>query len=222
MPPKPKFTREEIVASAVDLVSKKGIDHLTTRNLGEWMGSSARPIFTVFNSMDEVIREVRKAATEKFNSYIREIVNFTPAFKEAGVRMVRFAINEPKLFQLIFMTENHEPVNPGSFFGNLGEYEDLCTSVISRDYGLNTEESKVLFQHMWTYTYGISALCATHMCMFPEKDITSRIGTEFLAITSLIKSGNMYTTTPNPVPGNNPKDFKTNEILDKIKEQSAK
>lgn len=108
------------------------------------MGSSARPIFTVFNSMDEVIREVRKAATEKFNSYIREIVNFTPAFKEAGVRMVRFAINEPKLFQLIFMTENHEPVNPGSFFGNLGEYEDLCTSVISRDYGLNTEESKVL------------------------------------------------------------------------------
>lgn len=186
------------------------------------MGSSARPIFTVFNSMDEVIREVRKAATEKFNSYIREIVNFTPAFKEAGVRMVRFAINEPKLFQLIFMTENHEPVNPGSFFGNLGEYEDLCTSVISRDYGLNTEEAKVLFQHMWTYTYGISALCATHMCMFPEKDITSRIGTEFLAITSLIKSGNMYTTTPNPVPGNNPKDFKTNEILDKIKEQSAK
>ena len=75
MPPKPKFTREEIVASAVDLVSKKGIDYLTTRNLGEWMGSSARPIFTVFNSMDEVIREVRKAATEKFNSYIREIVN---------------------------------------------------------------------------------------------------------------------------------------------------
>lgn len=115
MPPKPKFTREEIVASAVDLVSKKGIDYLTTRNLGEWMGSSARPIFTVFNSMDEVIREVRKAATEKFNSYIREIVNFTPAFKEAGVRMVRFAITEPKLFQLIFMTENHEPVNPGLF-----------------------------------------------------------------------------------------------------------
>jgi len=64
MPPKPKFTREEIVASAVDLVSKKGIDYLTTRNLGEWMGSSARPIFTVFNSMDEVTRVVRKPATE--------------------------------------------------------------------------------------------------------------------------------------------------------------
>ena len=185
-------------------------------------GKLSAPYLHCFQQYGQVIHEVRKAATEKFNSYIREIVNFTPAFKEAGVRMVRFAIREPKLFQLIFMTENQEPVNPGSFFGNLGEYEDLCTSVISRDYGLNMEESKVLFQHMWTYTYGISALCATHMCMFPEKDITSRIGTEFLAITSLIKSGNMYTTTPDPVPGNNPKDFKTHEILDKIKEQSAK
>lgn len=216
MPPKPKFTREQIVESAVDLVSKKGIEYLTTRNLGEWMGSSARPIFTVFTSMDEVIHEVRIAATERFNSYIRGIVDFTPAFKEAGVRMVRFAIHEPKLFQLIFMTENKEPVNPGSFFGSLGEYEGLCTSVICRDYNMNQEEATVLFQHMWTYTYGISALCATHMCMFPEKDIASRIGTEFLAITSLIKSGNMYATTPPPVPGSDPKDLKTNEILDKL------
>ena len=216
MPPKPKFTREEIVNGALELVSEKGIEYLTTRNLGEWLGSSARPIFTVFKSMDEVVALVHEAAMERFNSYIREIVEFTPAFKEAGIRMVRFAIRDPKLFQLIFMTETKESVNPGSFFGSLGEYEELCTTVIMRDYGLNAEEAKVLFQHMWTYTYGISALCATKMCMFPEKDIANRIGTEFLAITSLIKSGNMYTTTPTPVPGQNRDDLKTNEILDSL------
>ena len=166
--------------------------------------------------MDEVVALVHEAAMERFNSYIREIVEFTPAFKEAGIRMVRFAIREPKLFQLIFMTETKESVNPGSFFGSLGEYEELCTTVIMRDYGLNAEEAKVLFQHMWTYTYGISALCATKMCMFPEKEIANRIGTEFLAITSLIKSGNMYTTTPTPVPGQNRDDLKTNEILDSL------
>ncbi len=217
MPPKPKFTREEIVNGALELVSEKGIEYLTTRNLGEWLGSSARPIFTVFKSMDEVIELVHEAAKERFNSYIREIVDFTPAFKEAGIRMVRFAIREPKLFQLVFMTESKKPANPGSFFGSLGEYEDLCTEVIERDYGLNAEQSKVLFQHMWTYTYGISALCATKMCMFPEKEIANRIGTEFLAITSLIKSGNMYVTTPAPVPGQDTDNLKTNEILDSIR-----
>ncbi len=217
MPPKPKFTKEEIVAAALELVSSQGIEHLTTRNLGEMMGSSARPIFTVFTSMDEVQLEVRKAAMKNFNAYIRESVNFTPAFKEAGIRMVRFAIKEPKLFQLLFMTENKHPVNPGSFFGSLGEYEDLCTEVICRDYEMTKQEAAVIFQHMWTYTYGISALCATHMCMFPENEIADRLGTEFLAITSMVKSGNMNVTTPPPVRGNDKESFKTNEILAGLK-----
>ncbi len=216
MPPKPKFTKEEIIASALDLVSKEGIEHLTTRNLGAKMGSSARPIFTVFISMDDVQREVRIAAFNKFNSYIREVVNFTPAFKEAGIRMVRFAKNEPKLFQLIFMTENKQQ-SPQSFFGNLGEYESLCTELICRDYDLNQQEATVLFQHMWTYTYGISALCATHMCLFPEEEIADRLGTAFLAITSMIKSGNMNVTTPPPVEGKNKDSLKTNDILAGLK-----
>ena len=217
MPPKPKFTKEEIVNGALELVSEKGIEFLTTRNLGEWLGSSARPIFTVFKSMDEVIELVHEAAMERFNSYIREIEDFTPAFKEAGIRMVRFAIREPKLFQLIFMTENKKPVNPGSFFGSLGESEEICIRVIMRDYGLDAEQAKVLFEHMWTYTYGISALCATKMCMFPEEEIAKRIGTEFLAITSLIKDGRMYVTTPDPVPGQNKDDLHTNKILESLK-----
>ena len=40
MPPKPRFTREEIVAAALDIVSRKGIEALTARELGEALGSS--------------------------------------------------------------------------------------------------------------------------------------------------------------------------------------
>ena len=58
MPPKPKFTREEITAAALELVSEQGIEALTARNRGMRLGSSARPIFTVFRSMEEVQQEV--------------------------------------------------------------------------------------------------------------------------------------------------------------------
>lgn len=40
MPPKPRFTREEIVAAALDIVSRQGIEALTARELGEALGSS--------------------------------------------------------------------------------------------------------------------------------------------------------------------------------------
>ena len=62
MPPKPKFSRDEIVQAALALVSEKGAEALTARELGMRLGSSARPIFTVFKGMEELQGEVRDAA----------------------------------------------------------------------------------------------------------------------------------------------------------------
>ena len=68
MPPKPKFTKEEIVQAALNVVSEKGVDALTAKELGTALGSSARPIFTVFNSMKEVRDEVRIAAMQRLRA----------------------------------------------------------------------------------------------------------------------------------------------------------
>ena len=52
MPPKPKFARDEIVQAALTIVSEKGVESLTAKELGDALGASARPIFTVFASMN--------------------------------------------------------------------------------------------------------------------------------------------------------------------------
>ena len=100
MPPKPKFTRDEIVAAALDMVSERGMEALTARDLGQRLGSSARPIFTVFENMEAVQKEVRKAAMRRFNDYTNKGVHYTPAFKQFGMQMILFAKEEPKLFFL--------------------------------------------------------------------------------------------------------------------------
>ena len=51
MPPKSKFTEEEIISAALAIVERDGIDGLTARELGKSLGSSARPIFTVYDSI---------------------------------------------------------------------------------------------------------------------------------------------------------------------------
>ena len=96
MPPKPRFTREEIVAAALDIVSRKGIEALTARELGETLGSSARPIFTVFRSMEELQQEVRSAAMRRFESYAGRTMPGVPLFKQVGMQMVLFGAQEPK------------------------------------------------------------------------------------------------------------------------------
>ncbi len=47
MPPKAKFTKEQVISAALDVVESEGADALTARKLGEKLGSSARPVFRV-------------------------------------------------------------------------------------------------------------------------------------------------------------------------------
>ena len=49
MPPKAKYTREEIVQIALDLVAARGIDALNARNLAAALGTSTRPVFTALD-----------------------------------------------------------------------------------------------------------------------------------------------------------------------------
>ena len=68
MPPKPKFTKEEVTAAAYALVREQGIGALTARELGARLGSSARPIFTVFADMAELKSAVCERARGCFTS----------------------------------------------------------------------------------------------------------------------------------------------------------
>ena len=198
MPPKPKFTKEEIVAAALELVSEKGIEALTARELGVRLGSSARPIFTVFNSMEEVQAEVRTAALKRFEGYAEKAMHYSPVFKQVGMQMILFAIEEPKLYQLVYMSENAGATDFEGITQQLGDVAQLCVDVIQRDYGLSAEDAKTLFEHVWIYTFGIGALCATGMCRFSQEEIIQMLGQDFMAMLFYAKSGRMNMPTPVP------------------------
>lgn len=198
MPPRPRFTEKEIVDVALGLVSEQGIAALTARELGQYLGSSTRPIFTVFENMEEVQKCVKAAAWEKFESYTAKAMHYTPAFKQVGMQMVLFAVEEPKLYQLLFMQENSEVRGFRDLLPRLGSAAETCLAMIRSDYGLTEAEANVLFENVWVYTYGIGALCATRACSFSEEELVRMLGTEFMAMITFIKSGKMNESTPCP------------------------
>ncbi len=199
MPPKPKFTREEIVAAALELVSEKGMSALTSRDLGARLGSSARPIFTVFHSMEEVQEAVRGAAMKRFEGYAEKAMYYTPVFKQIGMQMILFAKEEPMLYQLGFMTSNHNVQRFEDIYERLGDVAYQCLDVIQHDYDMSEKEARELFEHVWIHTFGIGALCATGMCDFSEEQIIEMLGHDFVAMLVHIKSGQMNQPTVHPV-----------------------
>ena len=188
MPPKPKFTRDEIVQAALTIVSEKGVEALTAKELGDALGSSARPIFTVFASMKEVQDAVREAAMRRFESYAEQKLPGMPLFKQIGMQMVLFGAKEPKLYQLLFMQENRCAVSFDDVFGELGPTARTCIRLIRETYGLREAEAQLLFENMWIYTFGVGALCATRVCRFSEEKLGQMLSVEFQAMMLLVKN----------------------------------
>ena len=165
MPPKAKFTKEQIVRAALEIVREHGADELTARALGKKLGSSACPIFTVFENMDEVMRETENAAYRLYDEYIAQGLQDTPAFKGVGMQYIAFAIKEPKLFRLLFMREREQ--NPT----------------------IGTVLPAIDANYLWIYSHGIAVLCATRVCALTIEEIGNMLTEIFVALLKEIKAG---------------------------------
>ena len=177
MPPKCKFTREEIIRSALEIARNEGADSITARALGAKLGASSKPIFSVFENMEEVQAEVQKAAKALYAGHVQIGLQQELAFKGVGTQYILFAIKEPKLFQLLFMSEQQQKPPVAGILPIIDEsYEQILLSV-QNGYGLGKNDAENLYRHLWIYTHGIAVLCATNMCSFTAEEI-SRMMTE--------------------------------------------
>ncbi len=189
MPPKAKFTPETIIQAGLDIIRENGMGALSARALGTKLGSSARPIFTVFQSMEEVQTEVTKSAKLLYAEYVKKGLEQESAFKGVGTQYILFAIQEPKLFQLLFMSEQKQKPAVANVLPIIDEnYKDILLSV-QNEYYLSEDKAEQLYRHLWIYTHGIAVLCATNMCVFTPEEISSLITQVFRGMLREMKEG---------------------------------
>lgn len=189
MPPKAKFSREEIVEAALEIVRAEGFGALTSRTLGTKLGSSARPVFTVFQNMEEVQQAVIDAAKMLYREYVQKGLSENPAFKGVGTQYILFSVNEPKLFQLLFMAEHKQVPDLSNVLPLIDEsYEQILLSV-RNGYGLDEACAERLYRHLWIYTHGIATLCATGMCRFTGEEISGMMTEVFIGLLKNMKAG---------------------------------
>ena len=158
MPPKVKFTREEIISAALDLTRENGISAVTARGLGARLGSSAKPIFGLFKNMEEVQQEVLKAADLLYQSYLQEDMSSGkyPPYKASGLAYIRFAKEEKELFKLLFMRDRSSET-----IDKHDESLKPLIELIQKNTGLSEEDAYMFHLEMWIYVHGIATMIAT-------------------------------------------------------------
>ena len=174
MPPKFKFTRDEITNAALNVTRKNGISGLPARALAAELGCSVKPIFGLFKNMEEVGQEVFIASDLLYQNYLREDMakgKYSP-YKASGMAYIRFAKEERELFKLLFMRdrsrekieENKEEIRP-------------LMQLIQQNLGISEDEAYLFHLEMWLYVHGIATMIATSYLDWDDEFI-SRVLTD--------------------------------------------
>lgn len=175
MPPKPKFTKEQIVSAALDIVRDGSVEAVTAQEMGKRLGTSTRPMFTYFGTVEELRQAATDAAWRLYDERVQKGLSFTPAFKGFAMAYIHFAIEEPSLFRLLFMRKS-EATSIAEFLdreGHLGEVLDAVTDT----FNICHEQAIWLYENMWTYAHGIAAMCASEAVGFSDEEIAQKLGT---------------------------------------------
>ena len=158
MAPRVKVTKEDIVKAAVEIVRKSSSENLNARTVAAELSCSTQPIFSNFETMEELRFAVIERADLLCQEYMRREVQRGeyPPYKANGMAYIRFAKEEKELFKLLYMRDRS---NEKGF--KESDVENQMETLVRSNTGLDGNDAKLFHLEMWAYVHGIATMFAT-------------------------------------------------------------
>jgi AcrR family transcriptional regulator len=172
MPPKNKFSKEEVLKTAFQLVREQGIENLNARNIAKMLHSSTQPIFSYYKNMAELKAELFEMVSKYNSSYFDDVELGKYFLSNICMAYIDFAIEEPNLFRLMFMSDNFSGTKLGDFFTN---FADDCNKhlmdTMPKAFDMESPDSNRIFIDAWLYAHGISTMLVMNQLPTPRSEI---------------------------------------------------
>lgn len=181
-----RVNKENIIDAALDLVREDGIENIQARAIAKKLNCSTQPIFYQFENMEELKKAVIEKIAEIYRRYMLVDDKKDHQYKEMGKGYIKFAKEEPKLFQTIFMSENN--LTTKKFITHDKEVYKSIVKYVKNVTGISSEKRISEFHlKMWTFTHGIATMIATKTCEISDEQINEMLTEEFKALMLLEK-----------------------------------
>ena len=185
MPPSVKFTKDEIVEAALRLTRAGGIGSLTARSLAAELGASTRPMFTHFETVDELKHEVHEAAKGVYRAYIERGLAEPVPFLGVGQNTIRFAREEPELFKLLFLQKPQGA--DGGAIEALEFSQNLVRDSIMGIYKMGAYEVDCYYRDLWLVAFSFCTMIAAGECPYTDEQMSAVFTEVSLAVCKAYK-----------------------------------
>lgn len=185
MPPKVKFQKEDIVNAALNITRTGGIAAVTAREVAAELGVSTRPIFTWFETIDQLKGEVYLIAKDIYRSCIERGLTEPLPFLGIWQQYFHFAKAEPELYRLLFLTP---PCNLSGGAMEAFEFSrDLARESIMSFYNMDAKTADCFFRDIWLVAFSFATLAVTDNCPYSENEIFAIGGEISLSVCKAYK-----------------------------------
>lgn len=184
MPAKKQISKQSIIAAALKIVRREGMEGLNMRSLAKECKCSTQPIYLSFSGREQIKAEVEKAIVGVYQGYLRsEIASGKwPSYKATGMGYIRFAKEEPRLFGYLFMRDRQGTSAPDDLSGFEGEVYKIMEAI-----GIPHGKAEELHAHMWVWVHGIATMYATGYLNWDWEVVSKMLTDAFLGIKAQLK-----------------------------------
>lgn len=197
MPPKPKYSKDALLQTALEITRERGFEFVSARSLGKKLNATAPSVFTHFSSMDELKNTMIEEARKIYNSYIEKSFDMVLPFKGFAVQFIQFAEEEPNLFKLLFLQRNNDLSLSEYLKKNIGFYDETI-AMVQKTFNITEEEAINLWLYLFPHIYGFAVLKEARACKFSEEEICEMLGSSCRAYFMILKMPKDERTKINP------------------------
>ena len=97
------ITKENIVKGAVKLINDDGWLNLNARSLAKHLGISTKPLYRIYNNMDEIKKDVLIEINRQYDEFINSKIDSKKALLTLCIAYVEFANDYKNLFCSLFL-----------------------------------------------------------------------------------------------------------------------
>lgn len=189
MPTKIRISKDMILDAAFEIVRQDGMEKLSNRELANRLKCSIRPIYYQFENVEEMQKELYIKIEKYFYKFLLDnMVNEIPRYKQVGINYIKFAKQEKKLFQTLFMSDIG--LTPDAFVSKDGDDYEEIAKLIKISTNLKDNDIKDFHTKMWIFCHGIATLVANGTIKLTDNQIQELLSNEFQALMLLEENPN--------------------------------
>lgn len=170
---------ERILETAFIMSKEEGFESVTARRVATKAGCSTQPIFRVYKNMEELWEAVYYKAVAYFEEFCDSFGRKSDVpFVNLGMAYISFAMTEPNLFRLLFVTEERKYK---SMYELLNGSKGNVVKEIGQATKSGCKDASGLFMKMWICIHGAACMSLTKDYDLNENDTKAMLENSYEA-----------------------------------------